>query len=133
VKAVFDRSNNSNSTFARGSITPVCSIFSFYSQRSACTEEARWPSQKASPSILCLRSSKFIKGKLYIIGEGVVCGVNGLQEASTLFPSISHNCSFITAFEGYNEEQRSYWKDWKMAAELNEFTIDYVHRSSILS
>jgi hypothetical protein len=53
--------------------------------------------------------------KLYIIGEGVVCCVNSLlQEASPLFSSISHNCSFITASEGHNEEQRSYWKDWKM-------------------
>jgi hypothetical protein len=84
------------------------------SQCNACTGEARWPSQKASPGILCLRSSKFIKEKLYRIGEGVVCCVNGLQEASALFPSISHNCSFIAAFEGYNEEQISYWKDWKM-------------------
>jgi hypothetical protein len=63
---------------------------------------------KGKPGILCLQSSKFIKEKLYRIGEGVVCCVNGLQEASVLFSSISHNCSFITAFEGYNEEQRSY-------------------------
>jgi hypothetical protein len=42
------------------------------------------------------------------IGEGVVCCVNGLQEASALFSSISHNCSFVTASEGHNEEQRSY-------------------------
>jgi hypothetical protein len=52
--------------------------------------------------------------KNYRIGEGVVCCVNGLQEASTLFSSISHNSSFVTAPEGHNEEQRSYWKDWKM-------------------
>jgi hypothetical protein len=57
---------------------------------------------------------KFIKEKLYRIREGVVCCVKGLQEASTLFSSIPHNCSFITASEGYYEEQRSYWKIWKV-------------------
>jgi hypothetical protein len=50
-----------------------------------------------------------------------------------LFSSIPYYFSFITASEGYYEEQRSYWKDWKWAAELNEFSIDYVHRSSIQS
>jgi hypothetical protein len=30
------------------------------------------------------------------------------------FSSIPHNCSFIAASEGYYEEQRSYWKDWKV-------------------
>jgi hypothetical protein len=43
--------------------------------------------------------------KLYRIGEGVVCCLNGLQEASTLFSSIPHNFSFITASEGYYEER----------------------------
>jgi hypothetical protein len=52
--------------------------------------------------------------KLYRIGQGDVCCVNGLQKTSALFSSISHNCSFITASEGHYEEQRSYWKDWKM-------------------
>jgi hypothetical protein len=52
--------------------------------------------------------------KLHRIGKGAICCVNGLQKASTLFSSISHNYSFITASEGYYEEQRSYWKDWEM-------------------
>jgi hypothetical protein len=70
--------------------------------------------QKASPSILGLRSSKLIKEKLYRIGEGVVCCLNRLQEASALFSSIPYKCSFITASEGYHEEQRRYWKNWKV-------------------
>jgi cell division protein FtsL len=36
------------------------------------------------------------------------------RKTSALFSSISHNCSFVTTFEGHYEEQRSYWKDWKM-------------------
>jgi hypothetical protein len=54
------------------------------------------------------------KKKLYRIGEGSICCLNGLQEASSLLSSVPYNCSFIIAFEGYNEEQRSYWKNWKM-------------------
>jgi hypothetical protein len=104
VKAILDRLDNSNSTFARGSVTPICSSLSLCSQRGARTGEARWSSQKTSTSIFCLRSSKLIKEKLYRIGEGVICCVDGLEEASALFSSISYNCSFTVTFEGHNEE-----------------------------
>jgi hypothetical protein len=86
----------------------------FCSECGTCTGEVRWPSQKASSSVLRLRSFKSVKEKLYKIGEGAICCVNGLQKASTLLSSISHNCSFITAFEEHYEEQRSYCKDWEM-------------------
>jgi hypothetical protein len=83
----------------------------------ALVQENSKDKSKSKPSILCLRNSKLIKEKLYKIGEGVVCCLNGLQEASTLFSSIPYNCSFITASEGYHEEQRSYWKNWKVGYE----------------
>jgi ribonuclease HI len=67
------------------------------------------------------------------IGEGTVCCIDGLQEASTLLSSLSHNSDFIATLEGHNEEQRSYRRIGKWAAKLNKFTIDYVHRSSIQS
>src|SRR5688572_22107072 len=114
AEAILDRSNNTNSTFTRGSITLICGSFALCSYCGSCTGEVKWPNQKASFSVLRLRSFKFIKEKLYRIGEGVVCCVNGLQEASALFSSISRSCSLITASEGYYEEQRSYWKDWKV-------------------
>jgi hypothetical protein len=87
-----------------GSIALICSSLSLCSQCSACTGEARWLAQKTSTSIFCLRSSKLIKEKLYRVGEGVICCIDSLKEASTLFPSISYNCSFITTSEGHNEE-----------------------------
>jgi hypothetical protein len=121
------------STSARGSIAFICCSFAFCSECGTCTGEARWPSQKASSSVLRLRSFKSVKEKLYRIGEGAISCVNGLQKASALLSSLSHNCSFVIASEGHYEEQRSYWMDGKWAAELNEFTIDYVHRSSIQS
>jgi hypothetical protein len=92
----------------------VCGSFALCSECGACAGEIGRTNQKASPSILCLRSSKLIKEKLYKIGEGVVCCLNGLQEASALFSSIPYNCSFVIASEGYHEEQRSYWKAWKV-------------------
>jgi hypothetical protein len=104
VKAILDRLDNSNSTFARGSVTPVYSNLSFCSQCGACIVEARWLSQNTSTSILRLRSSKLIKEKLYRIGEGIICCVDGLKEASALFSSISYNCPFITTSKGHNEE-----------------------------
>jgi hypothetical protein len=52
--------------------------------------------------------------KLHRVGEGTVCCIDGLQEASALLSSISHNSAFIATPEGHNEEQRSYRKDRKM-------------------
>jgi hypothetical protein len=49
VKAILDRLDNSNSTFARGSVTPVCGSISLCSQCDTCTGEARWPSQRQAP------------------------------------------------------------------------------------
>jgi hypothetical protein len=79
------------------------------------------PPSPGAPLLLYVAAShsavsafKSVKEKLYIIGEGAICCVNGLQKASTLFSSISCNCSFVTASEGHYEEQRSYWKDWEM-------------------
>jgi hypothetical protein len=114
IKAIPDRLDNPNSTFIRNFVTPVCGCLPFYSQCSTCIGEARWPSKKTSTSILRLRSTQFIKEKLHRIGEGIVCCVNGLQKASALLSSISHNSPFIATSEGYNEKQRSYMKNWKM-------------------
>jgi hypothetical protein len=104
-----------NSNFIRNSITPVCGCLPFCSQCGTCTGEARWPSKKTSTSILCLRSTQFIKEKLHRIGEGVVCCVNGLQKASALLSSLSYNSPFITTSEEHNEKHRSYKKNWKMS------------------
>jgi hypothetical protein len=60
--------------------------------------------KKTSTIIFRLRSSKLIKEKLYRIGEGAICCVDGLHEASALFSSISYNCSFVATFERHNEE-----------------------------
>jgi hypothetical protein len=114
VKAILDRLDNSNSTFIRNSVTPVCGSLSFHSQCDTCTGEARWPSKKTSTSILRLQSTQFIKEKLHRIGEGAICCANGLKKASALLSSLSYNSPFITTSERHNEKQRSYMKNWKM-------------------
>jgi hypothetical protein len=114
AKAILNRLDNSNSTFIRDTITPVCGRLPFYSQCGTSTGEARWSSKMTSTSILRLRSTQFIKAKLHRIGEGVVCCATGLQKASALFSSLSYNCTFVTTSEGHNEKQRSYRKNWKM-------------------
>jgi hypothetical protein len=76
--------------------------------------ETRWPNKKASTGILRLRGTQPIKEKLHRIGEDTVCCIDGLQEASTLLPSISYNSAFIATPERHNEEHRSYKKDQKM-------------------
>jgi hypothetical protein len=70
--------------------------------------------KKASTGILHLRSTQPIKEKLHRIGEGTVCCIDGVQEASALLPIISYNSAFIATYERHNEEQRSYRKDQKM-------------------
>jgi hypothetical protein len=58
---------------------------------------------KTSTSIFCLRSFKLFKEKLHKTGEGAICCVDGLQEASTLLSSIQYNCSFVTTSKRHNE------------------------------
>jgi hypothetical protein len=70
--------------------------------------------KKESTGILRIRSTQSIKEKLHRIGEGSVCCIDGLQEASALLPSRSYNSAFITTLKGHNEEQRSNMKGRKM-------------------
>jgi hypothetical protein len=70
--------------------------------------------KKQAPVFFVSEVLSHSKKKLYRIGEGIICCVDGLQEALALFSSISHNCSFVTTPKGHYEEQGSYWKDWQM-------------------
>jgi hypothetical protein len=47
---------------------------------------------------------KLFKEKLHRTGEGVICCVDGLQEASALLSSIQCNCSFVATSKRHNEE-----------------------------
>jgi hypothetical protein len=80
----------------------------------ALVQEKQYGQIKKSTCILRLRDTQSIKEKLHRIGEGIVCCIDGLQEASALLSSISYNSAFITTPERHNEEQRSYRKDRKI-------------------
>jgi hypothetical protein len=49
----------------------------------------------------------------------------------TLLSSISHNSAFIATLKAHNEDREATRRVGQWAVELNKFTIDYVHRSSI--
>jgi hypothetical protein len=114
AEAVLNRFNNPNPTFITDTVTPICGRFPYCGQCGTCTGETRWPNKKASTDILRLRSTQPIKEKLHSIGEGIVCCIDGLQEALTLLSSISYNSAFITTLKGHNEEPRSNMKGQKM-------------------
>jgi hypothetical protein len=133
VEAILDRSNNTNPTFARGSITLVCGSFALFSECGTCTREDRWPAQKTGSSILRLRSLKFIKEKLYRIGEGVVCCINGSRKLRHYFQAYHIIVPSSQPLKDIMRNREATGMIGKWAAELNEFSIDYVHRSSIQS
>jgi hypothetical protein len=65
--------------------------------------------------------------KLYRDGEGHVCSLNGFnKKASALLPIPQHYCVVIR-----NREASGRIRKW--VEELDEFIIDFVHRSSIQS
>jgi hypothetical protein len=57
AEAIFDRSNDVNSTNARGSSVVVRGSFAFSSECGTCSRKTLRKNQKASPNILRLRSS----------------------------------------------------------------------------
>jgi hypothetical protein len=58
---------------------------SFCSQCSAGPRKAGREDEETSPSLLCLQSLESVKKKLHRVGEGTICRVDGLQEASTIY------------------------------------------------
>jgi ribonuclease HI len=126
VKAILDRLDNFNSTFTRGSIAPICSSFSLCSQCSACTGEARWPNQKQAPVYFVSEVLNLSK-KNYTELEKVLYAV--LMASRKL----RHYFHSSQPLKDIMRNKEATGRIGKWAAELNEFTIDYVHRSSIQS
>src|SRR5688572_12955511 len=97
AEVVFDRSNNSNPTFIRAPLL-------LYVAASHAAVSVALVHQKQDGQIKKQAPVYFVSEVLRI-GEGTVCCIDGLQEASALFPSISYNGAFITTLKGHNEEQ----------------------------
>jgi hypothetical protein len=60
--------------------------------------------KKQAPVYFVSEVFKIFKENLHRIGEGAICCVDGLQEASALLSSIQHNCSFVATSKRHNEE-----------------------------
>jgi hypothetical protein len=133
VKAMLDRLDNTNSTFARGSIALICSSLSLYSQCGACTGEARWPGQKTSTSIFVSEVLSLSK-KNYIELEKVLYAVlMASRKLQHYFQAYHIIVPSSQPLKDIMRNREAIGRIGKWAAELNEFSIDYVHRSSIQS
>jgi hypothetical protein len=113
-EAVSYTAKNHVSTFVRSPTSTLCSFLSFLYQCNTRTRKARWTDEETSASSLCLRTLEPIQEKLYRIGEGAVCCVDGLQKASTLFSVLSHSSTFVQTLEGYYKNQISHIKGRKV-------------------
>jgi hypothetical protein len=133
VKTISDRFENSNSTFIRNSATSICGCFPCCGQCGTCTVEARWPSKK--------------KALVYFVSEVLILSKKNYTELEkVLYAVLMASRKLWHYFQAYhiivpssqplkdimrNREATGRIRKW--AVELNEFTIDYVHRSSIQS
>jgi hypothetical protein len=133
IKTIFDRLDNSNSTFVRGSITPICSSLSLCNQCGACTGEANGQVKRQAPIYFVSEVLSFSK-KNYTELEKVLYAVlmasrklrHYFQAYHIIVPSSQH-------LKDVMRNREATRRIGKWAAELNEFSIDYVHRSSIQS
>jgi hypothetical protein len=133
IKAILDRLDNSNSTFARGSVTPICSNLSLCSQCGACRGKARWPSQKRSTSIFVSEVLSLSK-KNYIELEKVLYAVlMASRKLQHYFQAYHIIVPSSQPLKDIMRNREAIGRIGKWDAELNEFAIDYAHRSSIQS
>jgi hypothetical protein len=133
VKAILDRLDNTNSTFVRGSIALICSSLSLCSQCGACTGEARWLGQKQAPIYFAFEVLSLSK-KNYTELEKVLYDV--LMASRKLRHYFQAYHIIVPSSQPLKDIMRNRevtGRIGKWAAELNEFSIDYVHRSSMQS
>jgi hypothetical protein len=131
AQAILNRLDNSNSTFIRDSVTPVCGSLSFCSQCNTCTGEARWPSKKTSTSRLRLRSTQFIKANYTELEKVLYAVLMASKKLRHYFQAYHIIVPSSQPLKDIMRNREATGRIGKWAAELNEFTIDYVHRSSI--
>jgi ribonuclease HI len=131
--AIFDRSDNSNPTFIRSPVTSICCRFPCCGQCSTCTRETRGPGKKQAP--------------VYFISEVLSPSQKNYKELEkVLYVVLMASRKLRHYFQAYHiivpssqplkdimRNREATGRIGKWAAELNEFTINYVHRSSIQS
>jgi hypothetical protein len=133
VKAILDRLDNTNSTFASGSIALICSNLSLCSQCGACTGEARWLGQKTSTSIFCPEVLSLSKKNYTEIEKMLYAMLMASRKLRHYFQAYHIIVPSSQPLKDIMRNREATGRIKKWAAELNEFSIDYVHRSSIQS
>jgi ribonuclease HI len=80
-----------------------------------------------------LQSSKSIKEKLHRIAEGIICVLMASRKLRHYFQGYHIIVPSSQPLKDIMRNREATGRIGKWAVELNEFTIDYVHRSSIQS
>jgi hypothetical protein len=95
--------------------------------------KARWPGQKTSTSIFCLRSFKLIKKNYTELEKVVYAVLVASRKLRHYFQAYNIIVPSSQPLKDIMRNREATGRIGKWAAELNEFSIDYVHRSSIQS
>jgi hypothetical protein len=131
VKAILDRLDNINSTFARGSIALICSSFPLCSQCSACAREARWPGQKTSTVYFVSEVLSLSKRNYTELEKVLYAVLMASRKLRHYFQAYHIIVPSSQPLKDIMRNREATGRIGKWAVELNEFSIDYVHRSSI--
>jgi ribonuclease HI len=133
AEAVSDRSNDANSTSARGSSAAVCGSFALCSKCGACPEKLEVQIKKQAPvyfisKVLSLSKKNYteLKKVLYAVLMASRKLRHYFQAYHIIVPSSQ-------PLKDVMRNREATGRIGKWAAELNKFSIDYVHRSSIQS
>jgi hypothetical protein len=133
AEAIPDRSNNANSTHARGSSAIVCGSFALCSKCGIVQEKLEGQTKKQVPvyfvsEVLSLSKKNYTE--LEKVLYAVLMASRKLRHYFQAYHIIVPSSQPLKDIMRNKEATR---RVGKWAAELNEFTIDYMHRSSIQS
>jgi ribonuclease HI len=132
AEAIPDRSNNTNSTHARGSSAIVCGSFALGSKCGACTGEEE--QTKKQVPVYFVSEVLSLSKKNYTELEKVLYAVLMASRKLRHYFQVYHIIVLSSQpLKDIMRNRETTGRVGKWAAELNKFTIDYVHRSSIQS
>jgi hypothetical protein len=125
--------NNLNSTFIRSSIVTVCSCLSFCSQCSASPRKAGWADEEKVPIYFVSEVLSSSKRNYTELEKVVYVVLMASRKLRHYFQSYHIKVPSSQPLKDIIRNREATGRVGKWAAELNEFTIDFVHRSSIQS
>jgi hypothetical protein len=133
TEIVFDRINNLNPNFMRNSIVVVCSCFSRCGQCSAGARKAGWLGKEASACVLHLKVLSPSKKNYTELEKVLYAVLMASRKLRRYFQTYHIIVPSSQPLKDIMRNRKATGRVGKWAADLNEFTIDYIHRSSIQS